>query len=137
MKIFIDANVIVSVFNKEYPLFTFSSRILSLGNYRKFELYTSPVCLAIAFYFSEKKSGNAVARKKIELLCGNINVTDTGFKEVQKAIFNKKAHDFEDGMEYYSAVHSGCKSIITEDPDDLYFSEIEVMNSEKFLQKYL
>lgn len=137
MKIFIDANVIVSVLNKEYPLFTFSSRILSLNNFRKFELYTSPVCLSIAFYFSEKKSGNVIARKKIEILCCNINVTDTGTDEVVKSVSNKKVHDFEDGLEYYSAIHSGCKSIITEDPSDFYFSEIEVMRSEEFLQKYL
>ena len=30
MKLFLDANVLVSVLNKEYPSFTYTSRILSL-----------------------------------------------------------------------------------------------------------
>lgn len=137
MKIFIDANVIVSVLNKEYPLFTHSSRILSLNDYREFDLFTSPVCLAIAFYFSEKKSGNNLARKKIELLCNEINISDIGKDAVFLAISNKRIHDFEDGLEYYSAIYSGCKCIVTEDKKDFYFSEIEVLKSEEFLEKYL
>ena len=55
MKIFLDANILVSVLNKEYPLFTYSARVLSLMDHPKFEVYTSPICLAIAFYFAEKK----------------------------------------------------------------------------------
>ena len=31
MKVFVDANILVSVVNKEYPLFPYTSRILSLA----------------------------------------------------------------------------------------------------------
>jgi predicted nucleic acid-binding protein len=64
MKIFIDVNVLVSVLNKEYPLFPYAARALSLIDDPEFEVFTSPVCLAIAFYFSEKKSGRAKAKEK-------------------------------------------------------------------------
>ncbi len=68
MRIFLDANILVYVLNKKFPVFPYSSRILSLAADPKFSLYSSPVCLAIAFYFAEKKSGTAVAKKKIEIL---------------------------------------------------------------------
>jgi len=136
MKVFIDANIVVSVLNKEYPLFTYSSRILSLSNSKEFELFTSPICLAIAFYFSEKKSGKELARKKMDYLCSNILITEIGNNEVSKVISNKKIHDFEDGMDYYSALSSGCKCIVTEDKDAFYFSEIEVLNCVEFFDKY-
>jgi len=58
MKIFLDANILVSVLNKEYPVFSYSSRVLSLADNTKFKVYTSPLCLAIAFYFAEKKTNN-------------------------------------------------------------------------------
>jgi predicted nucleic acid-binding protein len=64
MKIFLDANILVSVLNKEYPLFTYTSRILSLADTKKFTLFTSPACLAIAFYFAEKKYKSISAKKK-------------------------------------------------------------------------
>lgn len=137
MKIFLDANVLVSVLNKEYPLFTYSSRILSLVDNSKFKVYTSPLCLAIAFYFAEKKNGNAMARKKITLLAEKLLFTSIDEKTVFEVEKNKKIHDFEDGLQYYSALQKECKYIITEDLDDFYFSEIEVLNSRAFLEQHV
>lgn len=137
MKIFLDANVIVSVLNKEYPLFSYSSRILSLTDHPRFKVFISPICLAIAFYFAAKKCGTLRAKEKISLLISKINVTSTDSGVVQQAIQNPSIHDFEDGMEYYSAIYSDCKVIITEDKNDLYYSEIEVLGCAEFLKKYL
>jgi len=137
MKLFLDANILVSVLNKEYPIFTYSSRILSLADNKKFEVFTSPICLAIAFYFAEKKCGNALARKKIDILANKLSIADSNKLTVQKTTRNKQIHDFEDGLEYYSALQANCKCIITEDENDFYFSEIEVLNSKDFLVKYV
>lgn len=137
MKVFLDANVLVSVLNKEYPVFTYSSRVLSLADISKYKFYTSPICLAIAYYFAEKKSGNAQARHKIDLLVSKLQITMVNDKTVRDTNKNKKVHDFEDGLQYYSAVQSGCRYIVTENIKDFYFSEIEVLTSEQFLRNYV
>lgn len=137
MRIFLDANILVSVLNKEYPLFTYSSRIVSLADRSKFTLYTTPVCLAIAFYFAEKKFRSVVAKKKIEILCEHIHIADVNKSTVLKCLKNLRVNDFEDGLEYYAALEHKCDCIITEDIDDFYFSEIEVLRSEHFFEKYL
>lgn len=134
MKVFLDANVLVSVLNKEYPVFTYSSRVLSLADTPKYKFYTSPLCLAIAYYFAEKKSGNTQARYKIDLLISKLQITTVNDKTVRDTNSNKKIHDFEDGLQYYSAIHSGCKYIVTEDLNDFYFSEIEILTSRQFLE---
>ena len=134
MKVFLDANVLVSVLNKEYPVFTYSSRVLSLAEATKYKFYTSPICLAIAYYFAEKKSGNAQARHKIDLLISKLNITLVNDKTVRDTNSNKKIHDFEDGLQYYSAIHAGCKCIVSENIKDFYFSEIEVLTSEQFMK---
>ena len=137
MKVFLDANILVSVINKEYPLFPFTSRILSLNQNFHFSLYTSPLCLAIAFYFAEKKSKKSVAKQKINLLALNLNIAANSAASVKLALQNPVVNDFEDGLEYYSALENGCSCIITEDVNDYYFSEIEVLNSMDFFNKYL
>ncbi|MBW6537606.1 MAG: PIN domain-containing protein [Mariniphaga sp.] len=135
MKVFIDANVIIAVLNKEYPLFTWASRVLSLPGKNNITLFTSPLCLAIAFYFSGKKSGEKLAKKKIEQLCRNIQITTIDEKITTQAISNPQVHDFEDGLEYYSALYQKCNIIITENIEDFYFSEIEVLSCEEFLKR--
>ena len=137
MKVFVDANILVSVLNKEYPLFTHSARILSLSERKNFEIYTSPVCLAIAFYFAEKKHKIKLAREKIALLCKHILIAPASNSVVQQTIANKKINDFEDGLEYYSAIESKCDFIVTEDVKDFYFSEIPVLTSRTFFEKHV
>lgn len=137
MKIFLDANVLVSVLNKQYPLFTYSSRILSLASHPKFEIYTSPLCLAIAFYFADKKHKSQLAKQKIDLLCQHIKITPNSAKGVFDTLYNKPIHDFEDGLEYYAAESAECKCIITENIEDFYFADIEVLNCQEFFKRHL
>jgi predicted nucleic acid-binding protein len=137
MKVFLEANVLVAVLNKEYPLFSFASRILSISDRKDFQVFTSPICLAIAFYFAEKKSGASLASKKISLLISHINISSINKEVILQTISNKKILDFEDGMEYYSALESGCQAIITEDHGDFHFSEIDVMSCREFMERYL
>ncbi len=135
MRLFVDANVLAATLNKEYPLFTWSSRILSLQGKQNIELFTSPLCLAISFYFSSKKSGEKMAREKIEILLQHIGITSVDEKVTDQAIKNILIHDFENGMEYYSAVQHKCDCIISENQEDFYYSEIEVVGCEAFLLK--
>lgn len=137
MRIFLDANILISVLNKEYPLFTHTSRILSLADRKEFEVYTSPICLAIAFYFAEKKYKAEKAKEKIQILSRHINIAEATRTSVQKTLKNKSIRDFEDGLEYYAAIENNCTCIITEDRDDFYFSRIEVLTSEAFFEKYM
>ena len=137
MKLFIDANVIVSVLNKEYPMFTISSRILSLADDDRYQVFTSPICLAIAFYFAEKKHKIKKVKEKIRILSEHLQVAAATETSVQKALENPKINDFEDGLEYYAAVENKCACIITEDVKDFYFSEIDVVTCQEFYDKYL
>lgn len=136
MKIFLDANILVSVLNKEYPLYSYSSRVVSLIDNKKFKVFTSPICLAIAFYFAEKKSGTKKAKEKIALLVSKINIAESTKQTVLAAAENKSIDNFEDGMEYYAAVNAGCECIVTEDKDDFYFASISVAGAREFLETH-
>ncbi len=135
MRVFLDANVLVSVLNKEYPLFPHSARILSLADQLRFQLYTTPICLAIAFYFAEKKCGTAQAKQKMQVLSSKLHIAAVDSQTVTSAVANPSVMDFEDGLEYYSALQHDCKAIITEDSEGFYFSEIPVFDCRKFLEE--
>jgi predicted nucleic acid-binding protein len=138
MKVFLDANILVTVLCKEYPVYTHAAKLMSLADNRRYTLYTSAVCLAIAFYFAEKKHGYASAKERIIMLTKHLKISGCGEKEVFEAAVNKKVNDFEDGLEYYAALHSGCKVIVTEDKDDFYFSDkIEILTTYDFLKTHV
>lgn len=134
MNLFLDANVLVSVLNKELPVFTYSSKVLSLASFRKeIRLFTSPACLAIAYYFACKRCSNSKALKKIHLLTSHLEITDMGNLEVKAANSNRQILDYEDGLQYYSALHAGCTAIITENKRDFHFSQIPIYTSKELI----
>ena len=134
MKIFADANILVSVVNRELPLYHYSSRVLSVKELNpKFTICTSPICLAICFYNTQKKCSEAKALEKLKILSEHIDILSVGAKEVSLVNNNKKITDYEDGLQYYAALNSGCNAIITEDLGDFYFSEIPVYSSKNFI----
>ena len=104
-RIFLDANILVTVLCNEYPKFT--------------------VC-----------AGKPLAKKKVGLLLENLKITNVDGTSAQRTIGNKKVHDFEDGLEYYSAVDAKCTCIVTYDKKDFYFSEMEVLDAREFLLKH-
>jgi predicted nucleic acid-binding protein len=136
-RLFLDANVLISVVNMEYPLFSYAARILSLATNPYFEVYTSPLCLAITFYFAEKKHGTPLAKKKIAIISEHIKIAPNYADGVQKTFENRKINDFEDGLEYYAAVDCNCDIIITEDVSDFYFSELKVFDCKRFFEQHL
>ena len=137
MKVFVDANILVSVLNHEYPLFTYTSRILSLAGSNRFRIFTSPSCLAIAFYFAEKKYKSASAKEKIGLLARHLSIADNTESGVLKTVNDSRIQDFEDGLQYYTAVEKNCDCIVTEDIGDYYYSSLEVLGSRAFFEKYM
>ena len=135
-KVFLDANVLVTVLCNEYPRFTACARMLSLADDPRFEVYTSPLCLAIGAHFAAKKSGEKMAKKKIAVLVDKLKITALDGNAAKLTVQNKKVEDFEDGLEYYSALASKCTCIVTYDRDDFHFSEMEVLDAEEFLLAY-
>ena len=62
-------------------------------------------------YFNNRKKWN----------CLLMRISDNDKKDVLSALSNKKNHDFEDGLEYYSALSAKCTCIITNDTDEMTF----------------
>ncbi|MGV9012937.1 MAG: type II toxin-antitoxin system VapC family toxin [Flavobacteriales bacterium] len=136
-RIFLDANILVTVLCNEYPRFSWCARVLSLCDDRRFEVYTSPLCLAIGAHFSVKKNGARLSKKKVALLADKLKATTVDHDCVMKTVANKKVEDFEDGLEYYSAEKMGCTCIVTYDRNDFHFGDIEVLNAEDFLVQHV
>jgi predicted nucleic acid-binding protein len=111
--------------------------VLSLVDDRRFEVYTSALCLAIGNHFAAKKNGKAMARKKIALLADKLNVTSMDESAVTRTMANKRITDLEDGFQYYSAVDAKCTCIVTYDKKDFHFADVEVLDPDQFLLKHV
>jgi predicted nucleic acid-binding protein len=130
---FVDANVLVSVIMNEYPRASASSKVLSMAQDFRYKVYTSPHALSICHYFGEKAFGRKRAKEIVTILTSKLHITNHLSKHIDAINSNPMIEDFEDGLQYFSAIDEKCKAIITFNAKDFYFSEIPIYNPKEFL----
>lgn len=136
MKVFLDTNVLVTVLLREAIGFDLCVDVLNLAARDNLPLFTTSVSLGAADYMTTKKWGAELSEKLIGLLIARMSVLRCDQREVTAALTDKSVHDFEDGLQYYAALHGKCKAIVTNDTGDYYFSQIPVYTPAAFLQRF-
>ncbi|SDF84826.1 type II toxin-antitoxin system VapC family toxin [Epilithonimonas hungarica] len=132
-KIFLDTNIIIDFLGEREGFYVASAKILTLADKKKIQVYTSPSSISNVFYVLAKYENSKIALEKIrkfKLLCSMSVIDD---EVVEKAI-HSDFKDFEDAMQYFSALASNCDVIITRNEKDFKNALIPVMNAEEFLQ---
>lgn len=131
-KVFLDTNIIIDFLGEREGFYKYSAKILTLADQKKIKVYTSPSSISNVFYVLAKYENSKTALEKIrkfKLLC-SMSVMDD--EVVEKAI-NSDFKDFEDAMQYFSALASNCNIIITRNEKDFKNAMIPVMNAESYL----
>ena len=131
-KIFLDTNIILDFLGEREGFYEASAKIMTLADKNKIQVYTSPSSISNVFYVLAKYENSKIALEKIrkfKLLC-SMSVMDD--EVVEKAI-HSNFKDFEDAMQYFSALASNCNIIITRNEKDFKNAMIPVMNAESYL----
>lgn len=131
-KIFLDTNIILDFLGEREGFYEASAKIMTLADKKKIQVYTSPSSISNVFYVLAKYENSKIALEKIrkfKLLC-SMSVMDD--EVVEKAI-HSNFKDFENAMQYFSALASNCNIIITRNEKDFKNAMIPVMNAESYL----
>lgn len=131
-KIFIDTNLIIDFLGEREPFYENVARILTLADKKKIKIYTSPIAISTTYYILSKYDGTKIALEKIrkfKLLCDISIMND---EVIEKAIASD-FKDFEDAMQYFSAIATNCEIIITRNEKDFKRALIPILNPESYL----
>lgn len=132
-KILLDTNIILDFLGKRDGFYLPAAKILTLADQKKVKIFISPIAIATAFYLlCKNEERNSVLEKirKFKMLC-TISVMND---EVVEKALTSGFKDFEDGLQYYSALASNCSLILTRNEKDFKNAKIPVMNAESFLE---
>ena len=132
-KIFLDTNVVIDFLGERKPFYESVAKILTLADNKKVKVFTSPTAISTTYYILTKFEGSKVALEKIrkfKLLC-DISVMNS--EVIDKAI-SSNFKDFEDAMQYFSAIATNCDLIITRNEKDFKSALIPILDCESYLQ---
>lgn len=132
-KIFLDTNIVIDFLGERANFYQPAAKILTLADQKKIEIYTSPTSISNTYYLLSRFENTKIALEKIrkfKVLC-SISMMDD--EVIEKAI-NSNFKDFEDAMQYFSALASNCDLIVTRNEKDFKNALLPVLNGESYLE---
>lgn len=132
-KLFIDTNIVLDLLAKREPFYESSAKLFSLADRNVIQLSVSSLTFANTNYVLSKLKSTSEAKeilRKFKLL---VHIVSLSEKIVDLALNNSAFKDFEDGLQYYSAIESNQDIIITRNQKDFKSSLLSIMSAEEFL----
>ncbi|MHC8949231.1 type II toxin-antitoxin system VapC family toxin, partial [Sphingobacterium hungaricum] len=126
-KLFLDTNILLDFLGERKLFYEPSAKILTLADRKIVKIYTSPTSITNAHYVLSKFEDSKSSLQKLrnfKLLC---EVSIMNNDVVEKALYSN-FRDFEDAMQYFSALETECDILITRNEKDYKNALIPVMN---------
>ncbi|RLD89761.1 MAG: PIN domain nuclease [Bacteroidetes bacterium] len=132
MKLFLDTNVMLDFLGEREPFYLSSAKIATLADKRKLTINVSALSFATVSYFLTKYEGVNKAKEKLRKFKVISEICELDELIIEKGL-NSDFSDFEDSLQYFSALRAECDIIITRNGKDFKKSQIPVMTPDEFL----
>lgn len=133
-KVFVDTNVVIDLLDKREGFYKDAMDIFTKAYCKEIEIHISPITFATASYLLRKHG-----KKELRILLSNlrklVNISYCDASVIDNSIASD-FDDFEDAMQYFSALKSEAEVIITRNIKDFTKSEIKVITPSDFLSEY-
>ena len=131
-KVFIDTNILLDVLAKRSPFYPASATVWTLAETGKIMGMISTLSFNNIYYIMRRQSGGAGAKMAIRLLHGIFTTVPPDNQILNQALDSEMA-DFEDALQFFSALHAGASCIVTRNTGDFPAGHIPILTPEEFL----
>ncbi len=135
MRVFIDTNVFLDLLWKREGFLEDSLRVFDLAVDGVFELLISDLSIANIKYITRKDYPVEKFYDVMSVFRPVFTIVPVGENAVDKALA-LKANDFEDALQYFSAVQSQADFLLTRNIKDYAFATMQVLTPSDFLKRY-
>lgn len=132
-KVFVDTDIVLDLLSCREPFYTYSAHLFSEADKGKTKIYVSSLSFSNLNYILSKQYSADQARKKLLKFKTLVTVLAVTDKVVELAL-SSDFKDFEDGMQYFTAIENNLKTLLTRNLKDYKTAEISVMTAEQFLK---
>ncbi|MEQ9424282.1 MAG: PIN domain-containing protein [Cyclobacteriaceae bacterium] len=134
-RLLIDTNIVIDLLAERIEFYSEAAILFSRGDKNKVELTTSALTFANTNYILSKQLGAAKAKKVLQKFKVLVAVLALNDKITQLALGDDAFKDFEDGLQYYTALENDVDVIITRNKGDFRSSRIPVLSAKEFLAR--
>lgn len=132
-RIFLDTNIILDLLGERHPFYESAAKLATLADKKKLVIVVSPISFATISYILSKFELAETVKEKLRKFKIITEISKLDEDIIEKGL-NSAFADFEDSLQYFSAIDSDCDILITRNAKDFKTSTIPVMSAAEYLK---
>ena len=128
---FVDTDIVLDLLARREPFYDAAARLFSLAETGSISLYVSSLTFANLFYILRKQVSARHAHEVLANFKQLVTVLAVDNTIIEQAL-NAAFTDFEDAIQYYSALSGGCSALLTRNGRHYRKAAISVLTAEAF-----
>lgn len=133
-KIFVDTNIVIDLLSRREPFFEDAALLFSLADRKQITLTVSSLTIANTSYVLLRQMDSNKAKSTLRKLRLIVKVLPLDDKIVGLALNDETFSDFEDGLQYFTALENGQDLIVTRNLKDFKKSNLPIMTARQFIE---
>ncbi|EMY82552.1 PIN domain-containing protein [Psychroflexus gondwanensis] len=132
-RLLIDTNIVIDLLSKRKEFYEDAAHLFSKADKKELNLCISSLTFANTNYILTKLKSSKESReilRKFKVLVELLVLDD---KITELALSDENFPDFEDGLQYYSAIENDIDIIITRNKKDFKNSKLPVLTAKEYL----
>jgi predicted nucleic acid-binding protein len=131
-KVFVDTDIIYDLLAKRDPFYFAAARLFTLADEGKIQIFISALSLPNIHYLLSKKKSEEEAKQILRKFKVLVHVTPLDEKIIDLAL-NSEFSDFEDAIQYFSALQYEVEILLTRNLKDYKKAQISVLTAQDFI----
>jgi predicted nucleic acid-binding protein len=132
MNVLVDTNILLDVLARREPFYARAAEIWSLAERREIRAFISAISFNNVYYIVRKAESKAKAQKAIRLMRDVFELVAPDSQIINQAM-DAEVDDFEDAVQFHSAIRAKVRCLVTRNPDDYPKSDLPILTPEEFL----
>ncbi|MDD4755534.1 MAG: PIN domain-containing protein [Prolixibacteraceae bacterium] len=133
-KIFVDTNIVIDLLSRREPYFKEAAVLFSLADKKQIKLTLSSLTIANTNYVLLTQMDSNKVKSILRKLRLIVKILPLDDKIIGLALNDELFSDFEDGLQYYTAIENEQELIITRNLKDFKNSKLPVMTAGQFIE---
>lgn len=130
-RLFLDTNIVIDLLERREPFCHDAVRLFAMAYHKQVRLYVSPMTYATASFLLRKHGPEGV--KNLLANFRQLSKVTTANERTVDDSLASQFRDFEDALQYYSALSANVDVIITRNGKDFIHSQLPVMTAADYL----
>lgn len=133
-KLFVDTNIVIDLLSRREPFFEAAAELFSLADRKQVELSVSSLTIANTSYALLRQMDPNKAKSVLRKLRLILKILPLDDKIIGLALNDESFSDFEDGLQYFTAIEDEQELIITRNLKDFKNSKLPTLTAKQFIE---